>query len=139
MRSLSKGALLGLLCLGTASAQIFSSVEFATTTPFTVGNATVPPGKYIIRLTDDPSMLEIANLGGAISVLIEVEPLITYSPAKRTMITFNKYGERLVLKSVVVEGQESGALSSTEMAERRHMRSYGKATRVEIPGTVVKD
>ncbi len=139
MRSLLYVALSGLLLLGSAFAQIFSSVEFATTTPFTVGNATVPPGKYIIRLTDDPSMLEIANLAGTISVLIEVETLDASSPAKRTLVTFNKYGERLVLKSVVVEGQETGALSSTEMAERRHMRSYGRPTRVEIPGTVVKD
>ncbi len=139
MRSLFKGVLLGLLFLGTAPAQIFSSVEFVTTTPFTAGNATVPAGKYVIRLTDDPSMLEISNLGGTISVLIEVEPMDAHSAVKRTVVTFNKYGERLVLKSVVVEGQESGVLSSTEMAERRHMRSYGKPTKVEMPGTVVKD
>ena len=139
MRSLLYVASMVLLCLGSASAQIFSSVEFATTTPFIAGNATVPPGKYIIRLTDDPSMLEIVNSAAAVSVLIEVEPLSTYYPAKRTVVTFNKYGERLVLKSVLVEGQETGVLSSTEMAERRHMRSYGKPTRVEIPVTVVKD
>ena len=139
MRNLVAVSILFLLSLGAASAQIFSSVEFVTTTPFTAGNATVPPGKYIIRLTDDPSMLEIANLASGISVLVEVETMDTYSPAKRTMVTFYKYGDRLVLKSVVIEGQENGVLSSTEMAERSHMRKYGKPTKVEIPGTVVKD
>jgi hypothetical protein len=139
MRTIVLGSILFLLSLGAASAQIFSNVEFVTTTPFTAGNATVPAGRYIVRLTDDPSMLEIANPSGTISVLIEVEPMETYGTAKRTVITFNKYGERLVFKSVVVEGQENGVLSSTEMAERGHMRKYGKATKVQIPGTLAKD
>lgn len=84
-------------------------------------------------------MLEIANPASSVFVLIEVEPLDTYSAAKRTVVTFFKYGDRLVLKSVVIEGQQNGVLSSTEMAERSHMRKYGKPTKVEIPGTVVKD
>jgi hypothetical protein len=137
MRSLLFVALAVLLLPGFASAQIFNNVEFATTTPFTAGNATVPPGKYIIRLTDDPSMLEIANPQGSISVMVEVSE--TRTPARRTTVTFNKYGDRLVLKSVQVEGQETGALSSTEMVERRHMQRYGKPAKVEIPGTVIKD
>jgi hypothetical protein len=139
MRTIVLGSILFLLSLGVASAQIFSNVEFVTTAPFTAGNATVPAGRYVIRLTDDPSMLEIANPEGTISVLVEVEPLDTYSLAKRTVVTFNKYGERLVFKSVAVEGQENGVLSSTEMAERSHMRKYGRPTKVTIPGTLAKD
>ena len=136
MKTLLSAASLLLLCFSLAPAQIFSSVEFNSNTPFVAGNATLPPGTYIIRLTDDPSMLEIANPPGSISVLIEVEPFSTYSPAKRTAVIFNKYGEHLVLKSVTVQGQENGALSSTEMAERRHMQSHGKPTRVEVPAKI---
>jgi len=139
LRSFLYAVLAALLFLGCASAQIFSSVAFSTTTPFTAGNATLPAGKYIIRLTDDPSILEIANPAGSISVLIEVEALDVRSPARRTVVTFNKYGQNLVLKSIAVEGQETGALSSTETAERRHMRRSGKPAKVEIPGTAIKD
>jgi hypothetical protein len=131
-------AVFALLGLGVASAQIFQSVAFTAPGSFVVGNATVPGGKYVIRLTDDSSMLELANDSDSISVLFEVETIDARTASKSTEIVFNKYGNKLVLKSIYVRGEESGALSSTEMAERHHMKA-GKPTKVTIPATLVKE
>jgi hypothetical protein len=131
-------ASLVLLGLGLASAQVFSDLDFTAPSSFVVGNATLPAGKYVIRLSDDPSLMEIANESGSISVLFEVEPLDTVMAAKSTEIEFNKYGSKLVLKSIRIQGTSSGAMSSTEMAERRHMK-LGKATKVVVPASIRKD
>ncbi len=139
MKPLSLVACLALLVVGVASAQIFSDVAFTSTSPFIVGNATLPAGKYAIRLTDDTSMLEISNASGSISVLVEVEPIESLMPAKKTAVVFAKYGNKLVLKSVVIQGQANGALSSTEMAARRQMKAFGKPTKVEVPAAVTKN
>ena len=90
MKPLSFVACLALLVLGVASAQIFSNVAFTSTSPFVVGNATLPAGKYVIRLTDDTSMLEVSNESGSVSVLVEVEPLESLVPPKRTEVVFAK-------------------------------------------------
>ena len=65
------GGILMLVGIQDASAQLLNTVEFTTSFPFTVGNATVPAGSYTIRPDgDNPQVLELT--GKNASVLFQI-------------------------------------------------------------------
>ena len=138
MRTLTITLCLGLLALGVASAQIISPVDFSMDTSFTVGNTTLPAGTYEIVPTDNEGILEVRGAKGVPSVFFEVEPLESLAPFTKTEITFNRYGRNLVLKSIMVEGETSGATSIAQHVERQHRKASGKPTKVTRPATKKK-
>lgn len=121
MRSLLRaiGIALGALILvgvQNASAQITDAVEFVTSFPFTIGNATVPAGSYTIRADDDnPRILELT--GPNTSVLFQVDDAHPRETPSKTEVVFNRYGNTYVLKTIWVEGSDSGAESIQAEAE----------------------
>ena len=96
MKSLSTigvGAALALVFAGAPglSAQISQSVEFTTSFPFSVGNATLPAGSYTVRPDDDnPEMLELS--GAHAAVLFQTRNVQAGNPPSKTEVVFNRYG-----------------------------------------------
>src|SRR5437879_2941186 len=103
MRKVLMGCLI-LLTMGIVSAQDFK-VNFTSKTPFTVGNANLPPGSYQIRPIDEEGTFECSAASGHPSVIFEAEPMETV-PAK-TDVTFAKYGDKMLVKSFSVEGVQA--------------------------------
>ncbi len=126
-------AVLLLLPVYVASAQITSPVSFTMDTAFVAGNTTLPAGSYEILPMDDPGLIEIRSQKGPAAAVIEVEPLDTVTPFKQTELVFNKYGNNLVLKEITVAGEMNGVTTITTPLEKRHRKAYGKPTRVRHP------
>ena len=111
------GGILVLAGIQNASAQITNSVEFTTSFPFTVGNATVPAGSYTIRPDDDdPNILALTGAGA--DVLFQTENKTQKSTPSKTEVIFNRYGDRHVLKEIQVEGSEIGYVTIPVEGER---------------------
>ena len=124
---------LALLAAGIASAQIISPVTFTMDSSFEVGNSTFPAGNYEISPTDDPSLLELRSANGSHALMFEITPLDSVTPFKQTELVFNKYGNNMVLKSIKVEDETVGATTLTSLLERRHVKTFGKPTKVSRP------
>ncbi len=133
MKMILMASALLLLTIGAASAQLISPVVFTMETEFTVGNTTFPAGSYEILPTDDLSVVEIRGQRGSPNALIEVEPLVSVTPYRQTELVFNKYGNNMVLKEVMVAGESQGVSTVTTHLEKRHRRASGKPTRVRHP------
>jgi hypothetical protein len=135
MKVLKFALCFGLVALGAAWAQIISPVDFSMDTSFAVGNTNLPAGKYEIIPTDELSVLELRGVKGTPSVFFDVEPLESLTPFKKTELVFNRYGDKLVLKSIMVEGETTGATSITGTLEKRHRKAFGAPTKVTRPAT----
>jgi hypothetical protein len=134
MKSRIRGLLIlsGLLCLigsATAIAQQFSDkVAFATTFPFSVGNTTLPAGKYVVRpLEDDKSVLEVSGVNTTTTVMFDVEPTSSEQPHNKGEVVFKKYGDKYVLSEVWQEGSTAGALAVKSRLEQMHEKKAGAA------------
>lgn len=134
MKTLLLAVTVLLLCVGLASAQISAPVIFTVESQFIVGNTTFPAGTYRISPTsDDASVVEITGAKGTPSILIQVEPIETTTPYKKTEVIFNKYADHMVLKEAMIEGTTSGIMTETSLAERKHRKDHGKPVRVPKP------
>jgi len=106
-----------------ASAQIVYPVEFTTSFPFTVGNASVPAGSYTIRPDDDnPAILELT--GAHTSVLFQTEDLAARQTPSKTEVVFKRYGAGYVLKDIFLAGSNNGAETIAAEGER-HAAKHG--------------
>jgi hypothetical protein len=118
------GGILMLASIQDASAQIFDTVEFTTSFPFTVGNTTVPAGSYTIRPDDDnPAILEL--MGAHASVLFETDPTEARKTPSTTEVVFMRHGDGYVLKDIWVQGLNSGAETKTVEGERHVAKQHG--------------
>jgi hypothetical protein len=132
VRSISIAA--GLLLLAgvhAASAQITDPVEFKTTFPFTVGNATLPAGSYTIRPDDThPEVLELT--GARTSVFFETENASARETPSKTEVVFQRYGDGYVLKNIWVGGTTTGAVAVAGHGERHVAKQHGQATEPHV-------
>lgn len=117
------GALLFALTIlpATANAQIIGDIEANITFQFHVGDAKLPPGKYIVRMLDDSdlSVMEILSLDGSTSALFQVEPVQANSAPGKTELIFNKYGKRYFLAKLFDEGNPYGSRIVPSRYEKR--------------------
>jgi hypothetical protein len=112
-----------LVGMRTVSAQIEYPVEFTTAFPFTVGYATVPAGTYTIRRDDDnPELLELS--GGRVGVFFETNNAAATAPVAKSEVVFTRYGDTYVLKSVWVDGSNTGAESVAAEGERHAAKKH---------------
>src|SRR5437899_1615702 len=115
---------LTLMSLGIISAQEFN-LKFTSKTPFSVGNGSLPAGTYQIRPVDeDNTTFECAAVSGSPSVLFEADALETI-PTK-TEVTFRKYGDKLVLKNMSLEGGQAYWIP-VSLHEKHHKKGRVKA------------
>ena len=130
------GGILLLAGIQNANAQITNPIEFTTSFPFTVGNATMPAGTYTIRPDDDNSeVLELTGEHG--SVLFQTDAARADRPAAKTEVVFKRYGDAYILKDVWLEGSDRGAETLPQEGER-HVAKHGSSAteqRVEAKKT----
>jgi hypothetical protein len=118
------GGIILLAGMRTVSAQIQYPVEFTTAFPFTVGYATVPAGTYTIKPDDDnPEILELS--GGRVGVFFQTNNAAATAPVAKSEVVFKRYGDTYVLKSVWVDGSNTGAESVAAEGERHATKTHG--------------
>jgi hypothetical protein len=123
-------ACLILMSAGIVSAQDFR-LKFIAKTPFAIGNGSLPAGSYEIRSLDmDSNLFECAASSGSPSVLFEADPLET-TPTK-TDVTFMKYGDKMVLKNMSVEGEQAFWIP-VSLPEKHHKKGAVKPSKVSSP------
>ena len=100
----------GLLALVSAipvMAQIDNPVTFEAPFAFYAGNAKLPAGNYSVTQPEDADdLLLIRSADGSHSVFVEVEPVSSATPARKTEVTFKKYGDSEFISSVSVQGED---------------------------------
>jgi hypothetical protein len=127
--------LVGALGVAVSKAQIQNAVDFKAPSSFVAGDATLPAGSYTARpWSEDPSVLEISNAAGTNSVLVDTESTSSDTPAKSTGVVFNKYGNMLVLKQIVLAGQKTGYGIISKHAEKKASKA-GPATKQTVAAT----
>jgi hypothetical protein len=125
------GVLTVLVGVHTASAQITGPVEFTTTFPFTVGNASVPAGSYTID--PDPDNPDILTLTGSdTGVLFQVRSIQAPKDASKTEVVFKRYGQGYVLHDVWMVGTGSGAEAIVAEAEKHHAKRGGSTGEARV-------
>ena len=128
---IAAGSLL-LAGVQNASAQIVYPVEFTTSFPFTVGNASVPAGSYTIRPDDDdPAILELK--GAHTFVLFQTENAVARETPAKTEVVFKRYGDGYVLKDIWLAGSNDGAETMSVERERHAAKHGGRNTRSTLP------
>lgn len=97
----------GVVANAQSGPQIEGNVPFA----FSVGNTTLPAGKYEIRRLDDsePSVLELSSSNGRTKVVFETEDTQTREDQimGNTKLVFNKAGDKYFLSQIWVAGSAS--------------------------------
>jgi len=111
-----------------ASAQIETSVEFTTSFPFTVADATLPAGSYTISPADDEDPQVFRVTGAHASVLFVTESAQANQAPPKTEIEFSRYGDRYVLKNIWVEGSAIGYQAETTLGERHAAKRGASST-----------
>jgi hypothetical protein len=125
----------GILLFGSvpyASAQISERVDFTTSFPFTVGDATVPAGSYTITPDDmAPQLLRLTGAHG--SVLFQTQDASAPARPSKTEVVFKRYGGAYVLKSIWIEGSDTGAETLTVQGERHAATGQASAGEQRVP------
>jgi hypothetical protein len=115
----------------TASAQIATSIEFTTSFPFTVGNATMPAGSYTVTPVDEgQQVLELT--GEKTSVLFLIENVQPKETPSKDEIVFTRYGDHYVLKNIFTAGSDIGYVSEAALGERHVSKHVGATTESRI-------
>ncbi len=128
-------ALAGMLLmgLGMASAQIVTPMTFTIHSPFYVGNALLPAGSYDVLPTTQTGLLVFRSAEEHASAFALVGEKGNRTLPKSSEVRFEKYGDVLVLRAVVAEGQWDAAVTSESRVEKRAREANGPAADVVVP------
>ena len=132
-----------LLAVGggvVAHAQIGGGTTIQASIPFafTVGNATLPAGKYEIKRLDDNATeaLEIRSTSGHRAVIFETENTRARDGqvASRTELVFDKFGDEYFLSQVWVAGLASGSELLKSGMEKRLAHAGSQPEKHSVAG-----
>jgi hypothetical protein len=127
--------LTGLSFVSSVWAQAGNAIEFKVTSSFVAGDAKLPAGTYTIRQDPDNQLeLEISNDAKAYSAFLPTDPLSPASPNQKNEVTFQKYGNTLVLKEIWIAGLSTGFSVQTSYAEQKAAKA-GSPTKVAVAAT----
>jgi hypothetical protein len=127
---------LGVLMLTVATlgswGQGLPGVSFTASAPFTAGEAKFPAGTYTIRQEPD-SQTEwlISNESTGYSAFFSSEPGDANTSNQKSEVTFQKYGDNLVLKAFSVAGVVTNYVVQTSYAEKKASKA-GSPTKVSV-------
>jgi len=130
----------GILTIGVlvGSAQIANQVSFKMSQPFTVGNATLAAGSYIITPVQetDLSVIEISAANGKPSVLVDVSLIAPDAAQGGSHLIFNRYKNVLALSQIfpgggnqgyqLVQGHPENLAAKTETPAKQTVSSTAK-------------
>ena len=121
---LSLCLIIGLSAVIAANAQIESDGTLEVNIPdsFIVRDTTLPAGRYMIKVADDYSnlnVLEIRSIKGHTSVFFDTESVQLPREARHSELVFDKIGDNYFLSRVFLGGNESGnQLAKSRMQQR---------------------
>lgn len=116
--------IIGLSAVMAANAQIESDATLEVNIPhsFIIRNTTLPAGRYMIKVADDYSnlnLLEIRSIKGHKSVVFDTEPVQLPREARHSELMFDKIGDNYFLSRVFLRGDESGNQLEKSRMQRR--------------------
>ncbi len=132
-------ALTGMLLigLGMASAQIVTPLQFAVDSPFYAANALLPAGTYQVIPAAEEGLVEIRGLSTHKSGLIMTMRRVNLTLPKESTVVFDRYGDTLVLKTIIEEAETDGVTAIPSAVEKREEKASGPAAQVVIPAVRV--
>ena len=93
--------LAGLSLVSNVRAQAGNAIEFKATSSFIAGEAKFPAGTYTIRQEPESQMeWEISSDTKGISAFLLTDPANSTASSQKAQVTFQKYGNTLVLKEI---------------------------------------
>ena len=130
-RSFFLGALMLSIAVGSWSQGVGVGVTFKASAPFTAGETKFPAGTYTI--TQDPDSqteFQINNDSSGYGTFVSTEPGTTPTSNQKLEVTFQKYGDNLVLKAFTVGG--ANYVVPTSYAEKKASKA-GSPSKVSVP------
>jgi hypothetical protein len=127
-RALITGCLM-LLSVAFASAQ---QITFASATPFSVGNASLPAGMYFISPTDGSGTFKCVATSGSPVIYFEADA--TDQVPSSTGVTFMQYGKNMVLKTFSVSGVQEFYITAS-LPEKQHKKTGAKPIKITTSAT----
>lgn len=115
-------ALTPIFAAQISSAQITGQVQANIHHSFIIGNTTLPPGQYMLRMLpgSDLNVMTITNDKNDTGVEFLVRESILPTPPQRTELIFNRYGNKEFLTGVYEAGNKYGvAVAESSRAELR--------------------
>ncbi len=111
-------SMLFLLSAIPAMAQTDNALTFKAPFAFHAGDAMMPAGTYTMTPDDSTKILLIKSEDGSHSAFVHYEYVDSDTPASKTELTFNKYGETDFLNRISFEGQDSAIRIQPSPAEQ---------------------
>ncbi len=94
-----------------AFARVEDPLTFTTTFPFVVGHKTLPAGKYELQpVPDEQGVYRLTAKSGKPSVYFLTEDTQGKTEARQSQVTFDKQGNRYVLRSMREQGETDGEM-----------------------------
>jgi hypothetical protein len=120
-----------LAALGSvaAHAQVDRRIEANVPFKFTVGDTTLPAGRYYVKQLDgmEPQVLEISSADGRVTVAFLTDNAQANGTPAKSELVFDRYGDRDFLRQVWLGGQQTGAELPQSRAEKKAAH-HGGAT-----------
>lgn len=120
--------------LGSAQAQISHRLEVDIPFKFTVGDTTLPAGKYYVKQPGDMELqvLEISSADGKVSVATIVENAQGNKTPSKSELVFDRYGDRDFLRQVWESGHQFGAELPKSHAEKKIAQKMANPNRHSV-------
>jgi hypothetical protein len=143
LKSLAMVSLIGILTLVAAaqSAQAQSRTDYTANIPFAfnVGNETLPAGQYIItnaRTVDGAVILRIRAKGHE-GLMRLTNGVRANAPRQKTVLVFNRYGERSFLAEMWRAGESEGRQLPKSRSERAVERELARTPSQSKPSALL--
>ncbi|MGB2636160.1 MAG: hypothetical protein WAM58_19685 [Candidatus Acidiferrum sp.] len=126
-------ALFGTLVAAGARAQGGPALTFKVSTPFIAGDAKFPAGTYTIRQEPESDQeFEISSDSKALSAFLATYQGDPIAPGEKMEVTFQKYGNTLILKGFAIPGLPKAFVVQESYAEKKAAKT-GTPTKVTAP------
>ena len=132
-RSFILAALFSALVAVAGRAQGGPALTFKASGPFTAGDAKFPAGTYTIRQEPESDQeFEISSDSKALSAFLATYQGDPIAPGQHAEVTFQKYGNTLILKAFAIPGLPKSFILQESYAEKKAAKT-GSPTKVTAP------
>jgi hypothetical protein len=109
-KAMTKLIIFGALAASPLYAQFPDGLTFKTSFPFYVGNRYMPAGSYVVTEGDlvNSQWLLVQDADYTRAAWVGYIPTDSLTPANKSQVTFNKYGDVAFLASLSVSGDNYG-------------------------------
>ena len=99
------------ICVAPLPAQTDHAQNFSTTFPFYAGKTLMPPGLYLVRMSqEDSTILTIQSKDGHHTAIVNFIPSDADKAHAHTDVTFRRYGTTDFLHRIWLSGQRFGMI-----------------------------